>query len=265
MRLLATLRGWCCTDPHMRAGGKSRVGHMVDNGEVEPASPDPITEPATSLPTPVSAASAAPAEPQQMGVPAVPGQMGVPAVPGQTGVLGEGSGAVEAGSDRQGRSLKDMVLSLAVLVIPIALLLIFYRVVLSGDAPVTVDPASTIQEAQGIFSVAVPGGLGSDWHVTAATLRRESAGATLRLGYVDPDKDPIQLVESTVSATSLLPAELGPTAKPLENFRTATGVWRRYDARPGEQALVLTEQNRTIIVVGKADAKNLEHLANSLS
>jgi hypothetical protein len=72
-------------------------------------------------------------------------------------------------------------------------------------------------------------------------------------------------VESTVPAASLLPAELSTSAKPLENFRAANGVWRLYDGRPGEQALVLTEQSRTIIVVGKTDVKNLQELASSLS
>src|SRR5262245_44569191 len=101
-----------------------------------------------------------------------------------------------------------MVLSLAVLLVPIALLLIFYRVVLSGDAPVTVDPTATIQEAQqaAAFTVAVPAGLGDDWHTSTATFQRQTTGATLRLGYVDPDKDPVQLVESSVPPATLLPA-----------------------------------------------------------
>ncbi|MGX6602424.1 DUF4245 domain-containing protein [Micromonosporaceae bacterium Da 78-11] len=166
---------------------------------------------------------------------------------------------------REGRSLKDMGLSLGILIVPIALLLLFYRVVLSGDAPVTVDPAPTIQEAQKVFTVAVPTGLSDDWHVSTATFRRAANGATLRLGYVDPDDDPIQLVESTVPAATLLPAELTKSAKPLENFRAPTGVWRLYDGRPGEQALVLAEQTRTIIVVGKTDVQNLEKLVTSLS
>src|SRR3954466_6413249 len=48
---------------------------------------------------------------------------------------------------REGRSPRDMALSLFVLLVPIALLLTFYRVVLSGDAPVNVDPTATFQEA----------------------------------------------------------------------------------------------------------------------
>jgi hypothetical protein len=160
-----------------------------------------------------------------------------------------------------------MALSLAVLIVPIALLLIFYRTVLSGDAPVTVDPSPTIQEAQEakLFPVAVPTGLGSGWHVSSATFTKPTGGATLRIGYVDPDKDPILLVESCVPATTLLPAELTTKAKPLTNFRAANGVWRLYDGRPGEQALVLADENRTIIVVGKTGVQNLEQLASSLN
>nr|WP_296063658.1 DUF4245 domain-containing protein [uncultured Actinoplanes sp.] len=160
-----------------------------------------------------------------------------------------------------------MIMSLAVLLVPIALLLILYRTLLSGDAPITVDPAPTIQEAQAakLFPVAVPQGLGDDWHTSSATFTRAPNGATLRLGYVDPDKDPIQLIESSVPTDTLLPAELSTGAKPTGNFRSASGVWRVYDARPGEKALVLGEQNRTIVIVGRTDVDNLEKLATSLS
>jgi len=160
-----------------------------------------------------------------------------------------------------------MALSLAVLLVPIALLLIFYRTVLSGDAPVRIDPAPTIQEARqaNAFPVAVPHGLGDDWHTSSATFVREATGATLRLGYVDPDKDPIQLVESSVPAATVLPAELTTEARRIGSFRAATGVWQLYEGRPGEQALVLADQKRTIIVVGATDVENLEKLAGSLS
>jgi hypothetical protein len=170
-------------------------------------------------------------------------------------------------SKREGRSPRDMVLSLAVLIVPIALLLIFYRVVLSGDAPVTIDPMPKIQEAQEAkaFPVAVPAGLGDDWSASSATFTKESGGATLRIGYVDPSKAPVQLVESSVVSSTLLPAELTTKARPLTTFRAANGVWRLYDGRPGEQALVLADPSRTIIVLGKTDVSNLERLASSLN
>jgi Protein of unknown function (DUF4245) len=165
-----------------------------------------------------------------------------------------------------GRSPRDMVLSMAVLLVPIALLLIFYRVVLNGDAPTTVDPGAAIEEAQSAkaFPVAVPANLGGGWHVVSARFQRQAAGATLRIGYVDPDKNGLQLIESNVPPATLLPAELTTTAKPVDTFRADARVWRRYDARPGEQALVFTEPNRTLIVIGDAGSRHLETLAAAL-
>jgi hypothetical protein len=181
---------------------------------------------------------------------------GVPAAPTEAPRLGR----------REERSPRDMIMSLAVLLVPIALLLIFYRVVLSGDAPITVDPAPTLQEARqaAVFTVAEPTGLSDDWHVSSATFKRQPTGATLRLGYVDPDKDPVQLVESNVPTATLLPAELGSDAKALGNVRTTAGVWKVYDGRPGEKALVLADTARTIVIVGKTDLENLQTLASSL-
>jgi hypothetical protein len=159
-----------------------------------------------------------------------------------------------------------MAMSLLVLLVPIALLLIFYRVVLSGDAPITVDPATAVQEAReaAAFTVLEPQGLGGDWHVSSAKFARQQAGATLRIGYVDPDKDPVQLVQSSVPPATLLPVELGGKAEAQGVVRTPAGVWRVYDARPGERAIVLSEPARTVVVVGATDLKNLQALAASL-
>ena len=164
------------------------------------------------------------------------------------------------------RSPRDMALSLAVLLVPIALALLFYRFVLSGDAPVTVDVSPTIQEAQSaqVFPIAAPR-LGDDWHASSATWQRTSAGATLRIGYVDPDKDPILLVESSITAQTLIRTELTETAAPAGTFQAGERSWQRYTGRPGEEALVLFEKGRTIIIVGKTDQRNLDALATSLS
>jgi Protein of unknown function (DUF4245) len=159
-----------------------------------------------------------------------------------------------------------MVRALAVLLIPIALLLTFYRVVLNGDAPTPVDPGPAIDAARAAnaFPVSAPADLGADWHVASATFRREATGATLRIGYVDPDGNGMQLIESSVPPATLLPAELTAAAKPVDTFRASERVWRRYDARRGEQALVYSEPGRTLIVVGTAKSRHLQTLAAAL-
>ncbi|MEV6597331.1 DUF4245 domain-containing protein [Actinoplanes sp. NPDC051346] len=166
---------------------------------------------------------------------------------------------------RAERRPRDMAMSLAVLLIPIALLLGFYRLVLDGDKPISVDAAPTLQQARAAraFPVSAPS-LGADWHVQTATFKRESGGATLRLGYVDPRGEPLQLVESSVATATLIPAELGKTPTATGTHQAGARTWQRYDARPGENALVLLEKGRTIIVIGKAESTSLEKLASTL-
>jgi hypothetical protein len=167
---------------------------------------------------------------------------------------------------RGGRSPRDMAMSLAVLLVPIALLLIFYRVVLDGDKPVSVDAEPAIRQARSaaVFPVVLPQGLGDDWHTVSATFKRDADGATLRLGYIDPESDPIQLIESSVPTERLLPIELGKDPKAVSTYRDGARTWQRYDARKGENALLLLEKGRTIIVVGLAESKTLESFAASL-
>jgi hypothetical protein len=160
-----------------------------------------------------------------------------------------------------------MVMSLLVLLIPIALLLGFYRLFLGGDEPIVVDARPAIEEAQSakLFPVAVPTGLATDWRVSNATFRRAATGATLRIGYVDPAGDPVLMVQSSVPPETLVPAELGAGAQAGSATVIGDRTWRRYAGRPGELALVLVEKDRSIIIVGAAGADQLQTLAASLS
>ncbi|MET7965194.1 DUF4245 family protein [Micromonospora sp. NPDC005305] len=167
---------------------------------------------------------------------------------------------------RSERSPKDMALSLLVLLVPIALLLAFYRGFLGGDAPVTVDAAPVFEQARAAnaFPVAEPRGLGSDWRTVSARYQTESAGGTLRIGYVTPEGRGAQLVESNLPAEKLLPAELsgGQPQGPADLPGGAS--WQRYTARGNEQALVLLEPNRTVLVVGDAGEAELRELVTAL-
>jgi hypothetical protein len=158
-----------------------------------------------------------------------------------------------------------MALSLLVLLIPIALVLAFYRLVLGGDEPIRVDPAPAVAEARasGLFPVLEPAGLPDDWRVSTATFRRTAEGAILRIGYVGPGGDPVQLVESNVPTDTLLPAELGKTG-PGGTVKAGTRTWQRYETRPNEDAIVLADKDRTVIVVGATSIENLTVLAGAL-
>ncbi|MFU8852146.1 DUF4245 domain-containing protein [Micromonospora sp. SL1-18] len=166
---------------------------------------------------------------------------------------------------RSERSPKDMALSLLVLLVPIALLLAFYRGFLGGEAPITVDPASAIELArsEGAFPVSQPEGLASDWRTVSARYRAEAGGGTLRIGYLTPEGRGAQLVESNVPADKLLAAELSG-GQPQGPADLPGGSWQRYTARSNEQALVLLEPTRTVIVIGDARENELRQLAIAL-
>ncbi|MFB9235224.1 DUF4245 domain-containing protein [Plantactinospora siamensis] len=166
---------------------------------------------------------------------------------------------------RSERSPRDMALSLLVLLIPIALFISFYRIILGGDEPVRVDPAGSVAaaEAAKLFPVLDPSEAPSGWTPVTSSFQRGDGGGTLRVGYVVGGKG-VQLVQSSVPAQRLLPAELSGAARPAGAVNIDGRPWQSYTAKPGERALVLLSSNRTVIVVGAVGEERLRDLAAAL-
>ncbi|MEU4778881.1 DUF4245 domain-containing protein [Micromonospora sp. NPDC023633] len=164
------------------------------------------------------------------------------------------------------RSPKDMAISLLVLLIPIALLLAFYRGFLGGDQPTTVDPAPALESARAAnaFPVSEPVELGDGWRPVSANFQTVEGGSSLRLGYLTPEGRGAQLVQSSVPPERLLPTELTAEGQPQGQTELGGRTWQRYTARGNEQALVLLEPNRTVIVAGDARDNELRHLAGAI-
>ncbi|BCB79916.1 hypothetical protein GCM10022251_08920 [Phytohabitans flavus] len=161
------------------------------------------------------------------------------------------------------RTPRDMVLSLIVLLVPVLLVVLIYRVVQGGDQPVEVDTAPAIAQARSAnaFPVAEPAGLGEDWRAISATFQKAEVGQILRIGYVTPDGAGLQLIQSAVPPKQLLPAELTKSGKAEGTIAVDGQPWQRYTARPGERALVLPEHGRTIVIVGSAHEEEQRELA----
>ncbi|MGH3712741.1 MAG: DUF4245 domain-containing protein [Micromonosporaceae bacterium] len=163
------------------------------------------------------------------------------------------------------RRPRDLVWSLAVLLVPIGLVLLFFQYV-GGDQEVTVvDPAPAIAEARTAgLAVAVPGELPDGWKPTSAVTRTQSGTVTLRIGYVSPSGGFVQLVESDADAAGLLRQELGGGKRPDGVAEIGGASWQTYPGREKERALVLTEPRRTILVLGQAPEAELRTLAAAL-
>lgn len=156
-----------------------------------------------------------------------------------------------------------MVLSLIVLLVPVLLVVLIYRVVQGGDQPVEVDTAPAIAQARAAnaFPVTEPAGLGDDWRAISATFQKAEGGQVLRIGYVTPDAAGLLLIQSDVTPEKLLPAELTKSGRPEGTVKIDGQSWQRYSARPGERALVLLERDRTIVIVGGAHEEEQRELA----
>jgi hypothetical protein len=159
-----------------------------------------------------------------------------------------------------------MAISLLVLLIPVFLIIVIYRGLHGGDEPVVIDPAPTVAEARAAnaFPVAEPTGLAKGWRPISAIFTRGGNGPVLRIGYVTPNNNGAQVVESTGSADQLLASEL--TSRPqAEGVVDVAGQrWQHYLIRPGSQALVLLQPDHTFILVGSGTDAEMRDLAGSL-
>ena len=158
-----------------------------------------------------------------------------------------------------------MALSLIVLLIPILFVVTLFRL-RGGEDVVVVDPAPAISQARAAnaFPVEAPTGLPEQWRPVSAAFQRPDGAAVLRLGYLTPSGGGVQLIESNEDVELLLRRELGAEIRPLGAEAVSGRDWQSFQARGGELALVLTDPDRTVILVGQADRAELRRLAESL-
>lgn len=157
-----------------------------------------------------------------------------------------------------------MALSLVMLLGPVLLLFLLYQWVSGGATPARVDQGPAVHSAQvaGLPATA-PEGLSHGWVPVSAAFQEVEGGLTLRLGYITPEGESVQVVQSSVDVATLLEAELGEQARPDGQALLANHTWQLYrDVRGGpERALVRREPDRTTIVVGAASSAELRLLA----
>jgi hypothetical protein len=158
-----------------------------------------------------------------------------------------------------GRTPKDMALSLGVLLIPLLLLVLGYRLFYGWDAAVTVDPAPAIESAQRASLAPLPGAAPEGWQTVTA----KYTDGVLRIGYLDPDGAGAQLVQSRSDAQTLLKKELGDKAKAEGETTIGAVTWQRHVTPEGRTALLRTAGNTTTLLVG--EGADLTALATAIT
>ena len=164
------------------------------------------------------------------------------------------------------RTVRDMVLSLLVLLVLIAFFVAVFRL-RGGEDPVVIDPSPAIAQAEaaGEFPVSRPTGLAEGWRPVSAVFRREDTGAILRVGYLTPSGGGVQLIESDQPAEALLRRELGDQVRPVGTEDISGRPWQSYEVRGDERALVRTDAERSLIVIGRAGMAELRALAAAVA
>lgn len=104
--------------------------------------------------------------------------------------------------EKPARSPRDLALSLLVLLVPVLLLVVGYRVFFNGDRPAQVSPQPALDSAQRAgITLLPPSQPPAGWSIISAQFR----DGVLRIGYVTPRQDTVQLVEakSDIASTEL--------------------------------------------------------------
>jgi hypothetical protein len=170
--------------------------------------------------------------------------------------------AASPASERAGRRPRDMALSMLVLLVPVFLLVGFYRYLGHEDPPAadTTEVYGSVQRA-GQFTALRPTDLPPGWRIASATFN----DGVLRLGVTAPSDGAMQLVQSAQPAATLVPSIIGPAGTPGAPVSINGTDWQRHDdGRPGERALIQSTPGRTVIIFGHATDSQLQRLASSL-
>jgi len=194
----------------------------------------------------------------------VPAGADTPGVPGTEAAESDAAPPVPR---RGSRPVRDMALSLSVLVIPIMVMVWLFNYLGSTSDSGTADPEPVFEQARTVgLQVMEPVGLDEDWRPTTVVLRRVDGAYTMRVGYVTSQDGLIQLIQSETRFEKLLADELGEGVRPEGTVEINGVQWEWYPGRQGARALVMTQPDRdlTVIVLGRATDEELQELAASL-
>ncbi|HWA66743.1 MAG TPA: DUF4245 domain-containing protein [Mycobacteriales bacterium] len=167
-------------------------------------------------------------------------------------------------------TLWDMVRSLGVMAVVVALTLIFVPGLLHPSksqrfAAVSYsDYTAGFKQVTGIDAL-VPTGLGPKWYANSANLKYAGKHAHLHIGWVTPTKDYAALEESNSPANAFIESVLGSRGLTVTSKHYMNGVaWDRRVSANGERSLTCTVGKVTVVITGSASETQDDILAAAL-
>lgn len=176
-------------------------------------------------------------------------------------------GAVAADKKRGAQAVRDMVISLAVIVLAAWVIYLFIP---HDDKKDPVKPVSYTVELNSArraapYPVAAPEGLSKEWRATSVRYAADSPkGSVWHLGFMTPDNQYAAVEQSDEPRPAKFIEDVTQGATKTAKTRRVDGEeWKRYEGEKYD-ALVLTDKKGTTVVTGTASVKQLAQLAGAL-
>jgi hypothetical protein len=165
------------------------------------------------------------------------------------------------------KTVSDMVRSLALVLVLVAVIVAF-NVAQQPDRVVqTVDYPAALAEARSLaaYDVLGPEPVPAGWRVTSARTERSGGGLAWHVGLVTSTEEYAAVEQSDGDRRALLDT-VASGARPAGTADVAGQSWRRLTGGdPEERALVRTADRVTTVVAGNAPWSQLRVLAGSLT
>jgi uncharacterized protein DUF4245 len=162
------------------------------------------------------------------------------------------------------QTVRDMVLSMAVIGAVVAVIYVFIPHDDKADPIKAVDYRVELLTARRAapYPVAAPEGLAKGWKPTSVSYKGTDGNAW-HLGFLDPDGEYVAVEQSTAPARKYIPQVSQQATKTDRTQQIAGAVWERWEG-PEYDALVRHDKGGTTVVTGTASAQRLAEMAAAL-
>lgn len=149
------------------------------------------------------------------------------------------------------RRMRDMALSMAVLLLPIGLFYVGWNWIAADRQVSVVDTSENYTTAASLGLTVIEPALSGEWKAISTDLEVEGEVVTLRTGWYSPEGDGLQLVQTTGPIADVH-EELTGAGAPVESGGV---TWTSYELSSGE-AWAAELAGATVILTAEPDAVN---------
>ncbi|WP_229891427.1 DUF4245 domain-containing protein [Streptomyces mashuensis] len=171
-----------------------------------------------------------------------------------------------AGRNGKSQTIRNMLLSMAVVVPVAGISYLFIPHDESGDPVRTVSYGVELETARRAapYAVAAPEGLGDGWRATSVRYRAQGdEGSAWHLGFLDPQRQYVAVEQSDGPARAFVDSVSRRAERTGRTQKVGDAVWQRYEGDK-YNALVREEKGVTTVVTGTAPYERLAEMAAAL-